>query len=131
VVAKKTTMALSTKKRGRAETTRKDIASEKRPRKEKTKAPRKSKNVIQPEVERHHKNANDPQSSSQACYINETRISEISDNLILGNHEVSKEIEEISINYTSSGEVYDPLLQIYVSQLSLLKISLTIQILRT
>jgi hypothetical protein len=46
-------------------------------------------------------------SSSQARYINETRILEISDNLILGNHEASKGIEEIYINYTSSGEVYD------------------------
>jgi hypothetical protein len=34
-VPKKTTLSPSTKKRGRAETTRKDIASEKRPRKEK------------------------------------------------------------------------------------------------
>jgi hypothetical protein len=52
-------------------------------------------------------NANDPQSSSQARYINETRIPEIPDNRILGNHEASKGIEEIYINYTSSGEVYD------------------------
>jgi hypothetical protein len=40
-------------------------------------------------------------------YINETRISKIPNNLILGNHEASKEIEEISINYTSSGKLYD------------------------
>jgi hypothetical protein len=63
--------------------------------------------VIQPEVERHHKNANDPQSSSQTRHTNETRISKIPDNLVLENHEASKGIEEISINYTSSGEVYD------------------------
>jgi hypothetical protein len=63
--------------------------------------------MIQPEVERHHKNANDPQFSSQACYTNETIIFEIPDNLILGSHEASKGIEEISINYSSSGEVYD------------------------
>jgi hypothetical protein len=63
--------------------------------------------VIQPEVERHHKNANDPYYSSQARYTNETRISEIPDNLLLGNHEVSKGVEEIFINYTSSREVYD------------------------
>jgi hypothetical protein len=50
-VSKKTTPAPSTKKRGRTETTRKDIALEKRPRKEKSKAPRKSKNMIQPKVE--------------------------------------------------------------------------------
>jgi hypothetical protein len=29
------------------------------------------------------------------------------DDLVLGNHETSTEIQEISINYTSSGEVYD------------------------
>jgi hypothetical protein len=89
------------------ETNRKDNAPKKRPRNEKTKAHRKSKKVIQPEVERHHKNANDLQSSSEACYINETRISKFFDNLVLGNDEASKGIEEISINYTSSGEVYD------------------------
>jgi hypothetical protein len=81
------------KEGGRTETTRKDIALEKQSRKEKTKAPRKSKNVIQLEVEQHHKNANDPYSSSQTGYTNETRISEIPDNLILGNHEVSKGVE--------------------------------------
>jgi hypothetical protein len=41
------------------------------------------------------------------CYTNETRISEIPDNLVLENHEALKGIEEIFINYTSSGEVYD------------------------
>jgi hypothetical protein len=50
-VPKKTTSAPSTKKRGRAETTRKGTASEKQTRKEKSKAPRKSKNVVQLEVE--------------------------------------------------------------------------------
>jgi hypothetical protein len=52
-------------------------------------------------------NADDPQSSSQARYINETRTSKIPDNLILENHETSKGIEEIFINYTSSEKVYD------------------------
>jgi hypothetical protein len=106
-VPKKITLAPSTKKRRRAETTIKDIASEKRPGKEKSKALRKFKNMIQPKVEQHHKNANDPQSSSQACYTNEIRILKISDNIILGNHEASKGIEYISINYTSSREMYD------------------------
>jgi hypothetical protein len=106
-VPKKTTLTSSTKKRGRAETTRKDTASEKQPWKEKSKAPSKSKNMVQPEVEQHHSNVNDPQSSSQARYTNETRTSEISNNLILGNHEASKGIEGISINYTSSGKVYN------------------------
>jgi hypothetical protein len=95
------------KEDGRAETTRKDTDSEKRLRNEKSKAPRKSKNVIQPEVERHHMNKNDPQSSFQARYKNETRMSEITDNLVLENHEASKGIEEISINYISSRKVYD------------------------
>jgi hypothetical protein len=40
-------------------------------------------------------------------YINEIRTSEIPDNLVLGNHETLKGIEEISINYTSSEKVYD------------------------
>jgi hypothetical protein len=61
--------------------------------------------VVQPEVEQHYLNADDPQSSSQTRYTNETRTSEIPDNIILENHEVSKGTEEISINYTSSGKV--------------------------
>jgi hypothetical protein len=73
-VSKKTPLAPSTK-RGRTETTRNDTALEKQPRKEKSKAPRKSKNVVQPEVEQCHSNADDPQSSSQARYINKTRTS--------------------------------------------------------
>jgi hypothetical protein len=52
-------------------------------------------------------NTDDPQSSSQVLYINEARTSEVSDNLVLGNHEASKGIEKISINYTSSGDIYD------------------------
>jgi hypothetical protein len=51
--------------------------------------------VIQPEVEQRHTNTN------------ETRTSKIPDNLVLGNHEAAKGIEEISINYTSSKKVYD------------------------
>jgi hypothetical protein len=63
--------------------------------------------VVQPEVEQHHSNTDGPQSSSQACYTNETKTSEIPDNLVLENHEASKQIEEISINYTSSEKLYD------------------------
>jgi hypothetical protein len=58
-VSKKTTLAPSAKKRERAETTRKDTDLEKRPRKEKSKASRKSKKVVQPEVEQHHSNVDD------------------------------------------------------------------------
>jgi hypothetical protein len=74
----------------------------KRPIKEKSKAPKKSKNGVQPEVKEHHSNAYVPQSSSQASYTNGTRASKIPDNLVLGNHEVSNGIEEFFINYTSS-----------------------------
>jgi hypothetical protein len=51
VEVKKTTLTPSAKKRGRAETTRKNTTSEKRPRNKKLKAHIKSKNVVQPEVE--------------------------------------------------------------------------------
>jgi hypothetical protein len=63
--------------------------------------------VVQPQVEQHHSNADNSQSCSQACYITETKTSEIPGNLVLENYETSKRIEEISINYTSSGKVYD------------------------
>jgi hypothetical protein len=72
-VPKKTTLTPSTKKRGRAEITRKDTTLEKRQRKEKSKASRKSRNLVQPVVKQHHSNVDDLQSSSQAHYINETR----------------------------------------------------------
>jgi hypothetical protein len=65
-------------------------------------------NVSQHVVDRHLVDNNIPQSSTQACYINENaRTSENPDDLILGNHEISKGIQEIFINYTSFGEVYD------------------------
>jgi hypothetical protein len=42
------------------------------------------------------------------CYRNENAsTSKNPDALVLGNHEASTGIQEISINYTSSGEVYD------------------------
>jgi hypothetical protein len=63
--------------------------------------------VVQPEIEQCHSNADDPQSSSEVDYTKETRTSKIPDNVVLGNHEALKGIEEISINYTSSGKVYD------------------------
>jgi hypothetical protein len=50
-ILKKTTQPPSTKKRGRTETTKKDNTSEKRPRKEKTKAHRMTKNVNRHVVE--------------------------------------------------------------------------------
>jgi hypothetical protein len=58
--------------------------------------------VVQLEVKQHHLNTDDTQSSSQAHYTNETTTSEIPDNLVLENHEASKGMEEIYINYTNS-----------------------------
>jgi hypothetical protein len=96
-VPKKTTEAPSTKKQGRVATTKM----------EKTRTFSKTVIVSQPMVERHHVDANDPQSSSQPHYTNEAGTSEVPDDLILENHETSKGIEEISIKYTSSRKVYD------------------------
>jgi hypothetical protein len=63
-------------------------------------------NVNQPVVDRHLMDI--PQSSTQARYRNENAsTSKNPDALILGNHETSMGIQEISINYTNSGEVYD------------------------
>jgi hypothetical protein len=63
-------------------------------------------NVNQPVVDRHLMDI--PQSSTQARYRNENAsTSKNPDALILGNHETSTGIQEISINYTNSGEVYD------------------------
>jgi hypothetical protein len=107
-VPKKTIQAPSVMKRGRATITKKDNASNKHPRKEKMMPLQKIVNVGQPMVDRHLVDINMSQSSTQARYINENAsTSENPNTLVLGNHEESNEIEEISINYTSSGEVYN------------------------
>jgi hypothetical protein len=62
--------------------------------------------VSRPVVDRHLVDIS--QSSTQVRYRNENAsISENPDALVLGNHETSMGIQEISINYTSSEEVYD------------------------
>jgi hypothetical protein len=87
---------------------KKDNTSNKRTRKEKTISLQKIVNVDQPVVDRHLVDINMPQSSTQAHYINEnSSILENTDILILRNHKESNGIEEISINYTRSREVYD------------------------
>jgi hypothetical protein len=48
-----------------------------------------------------------PQSNTQARNINEAGTSKNPSSLILGNHEEPQGIEEISINCTNSGEIYD------------------------
>jgi hypothetical protein len=98
-VHKKTTQVHSITWRGRAATTKKDNATSKCPRKEKTRHIQKIVNVSQPVVDRHPVDTNIPHSSTQMCYINEnTRTSENPDELVLGNHETSNGIKEISIN---------------------------------
>jgi hypothetical protein len=93
-------------KRGRVAQTKKDKAPSKHPRKEKMRPLQKTVNISQPRVDR--RLVDIPQSSTQARYRNENaRTSKNPDALVLGNHETSTRIQEISINYTSSGEVYD------------------------
>jgi hypothetical protein len=95
-------------RRGRVPTTKRDNALNKRPRKEKMRHLQKTVNVSQPVVDRHLVNNNIPQSSTQARYRNKNAsTSGNPDDLVLGNHETSTVIQEISINYTSFGEVYD------------------------
>jgi very-short-patch-repair endonuclease len=106
-VAKKITPTPSIVKRGRVTATKKDNTLNKYPRKEKMMHLQKTVNVSrQPVVDRHLVDI--PQSSTQARYRNENAsTSENPDDLVLGNHETSMGIQEISINYTSSKEVYD------------------------
>jgi hypothetical protein len=66
----------------------------------------KTVNVSQPMIDTHLVDI--PQSSTQAPYRHENpSTSENLDDLVLGNHETSTGIQEISVNYTSFGEVYD------------------------
>jgi hypothetical protein len=93
-------------KRGRVAQTKNDNAPNKHPRKEKTRPLQKTVNVSQLVVDRHLVDI--PQSSTQARYRNKNAsTSENLDALVLGNHEASTGIQGISINYTSSREVYD------------------------
>jgi hypothetical protein len=93
-------------KRGRVATTKRDNAPNNRPRKEKTIHLQKIVNVCQPVVDKHLVDI--PQSSTQTRYRSENAsTSKNPDDLIPGNHETSTGIQEISINYTSSVEVYD------------------------
>jgi hypothetical protein len=65
-------------------------------------------NVSQPVVNIHPVDKNIPQSITQARYINENAsTSKNTDDVILMNHKTSKGIQDIFINYTSYGEVYD------------------------
>jgi hypothetical protein len=93
-------------KRGRVAQTKKDKAPNKHPRNEKMRPLQKTVNVSQSRVDRHLVDIT--QSSTQAHYRNENAsTSENPGALVLGNHEASTGIQEISINYTSSREVFD------------------------
>jgi hypothetical protein len=105
---RKTPQPPSIVKRGRVATTKRDNAPNKRPKKEKMMPLQKIVNVSQPVVDRHLVDNNIPHSSTQLCYINKnSSMSENPNDLVLGNHETSTGIQEISINYTSFEEVYD------------------------
>jgi hypothetical protein len=105
-VTKKTTHTPSVVKRGRIAQTKKDNPPNKHPRKKKMRHLQKIVNVSQLVVDKHLVDI--LQSSIQARYRKENAImSKNPDALVLGNHEISTGIQEISINYTSSGEVYD------------------------
>jgi hypothetical protein len=109
---------------GRVAQTKNDNTPNKRPKKEKTRPLQMTVNMSQPVVDRHLMDI--PQSRTQARYRKENAsTSKNPDVLILGNHEASMGIQEISINSTSSREVYDLVLQLssHVSQPSLLRIS--------
>jgi hypothetical protein len=94
------TKSRSVVKRGRVDQTKKDNTPNKCSRKEKTRHLQKTVNMSQPRVDRHLVNI--PQSNTQACYREENAsTSKNLDTLILGNHETSTGIQEISINYTS------------------------------
>jgi hypothetical protein len=105
-VPKKTTQAYSIVKRGRVAQTKKDNVPNKHPRKEKIRPLQKIVNVSQHVVDKHLVDI--LQSSTQARYRNQNAsTSENPDAIVLGNHATLTGIQEISINYTSSGEVYD------------------------
>jgi hypothetical protein len=105
-VPKKTTQTPSVVKRVRVAATEKDNAPNKRSRKEKMRHLQKIVNMSQPVVDRHLVDI--PQSNTQACYRNENgSTSKNPDDLVLGNPETSTCIQDISINYTSFGAVYD------------------------
>jgi hypothetical protein len=107
-VSNKTTQVTSVMKRGRAATTKKDNAHTKRLRKEKIRPLQNIVNLSQPRVDKHLVDINILQSSTQAHYINENAsTSKNHDDLVLENNETSNRIQEISINYTSSGDVYN------------------------
>jgi hypothetical protein len=105
-VSKKITQTPYVVKRGGIATTKRDNAPNKLSRKEKIRHPQKTVNVNQSVVYRHLVDNNIPQSSTQACYINENASTSEKYDIVLENHETSTGTQKISINYTSYREVY-------------------------
>jgi hypothetical protein len=106
-VSKKITQTPYVVKRGGGiATTKRDNAPNKLSRKEKIRHPQKTVNVNQSVVYRHLVDNNIPQSSTQACYINENASTSEKYDIVLENHETSTGTQKISINYTSYREVY-------------------------
>jgi hypothetical protein len=113
-VPKKITQTPSVVKRGWVAQTKKDNSPKKRPRNEKMRPFQNTVNVSQPVVDMHLVDI--IQSSTLTRYRKENASTpENPDDLVLGNHETSTGIQEISINYTSSGEVYDRSTTIVIS----------------
>ena len=92
--------------------TSQDKASNKQPRKQKNK-PSEIVNANQPHVDRHQiVNQNNVdgqhlQPSSVVHLNNDTRTSEYPDSIVMGNHEESIGIRDISTNYSETGVSYD------------------------
>ena len=105
-VPNKTTQPPSKPKRGRAR--QQEDASRKRPKTGRKKLNSTTVNVSQLLVDGHRVDTIEhPQTSSQARATDDAGRSEDPDALVLGNHDELHGVQEISINYTSSGELLD------------------------
>jgi hypothetical protein len=111
-IPKNTTSIPIQNKRGRPKNTSQDKASNKQPRKQKNKISE-TVNANQPHVDRHqtvNQNNVDGQhlQPSSVVHLNtDTRTSEYPDSIVMGNHEESIGIREISTNYSETGISYD------------------------
>jgi hypothetical protein len=69
--------------------------------------PQKKVNASQPKVDRHQVDMINPRPNPHMHTIEQAEGSEDSDSLILGNHDEFHRVQEIFINYTSFGELFD------------------------
>jgi hypothetical protein len=96
-VPNKTTQFPLNSKRGRSTTNQKDSNASKK---------RQVVNANQPPVDRHQVDCNYPQPNS-VVHITEVGTSEDPRHIILGNHDESTRVDEISINYVETRETFD------------------------